>query len=93
MYKLKEYHDKRVMSLTYDSEGDAFSVGIIAKGEFSFGAMVDEAYRVTSGKISFWEEGNEKWKECGLGDEFTTHKGKDFKFKTDEVSSYICYYK
>ena len=93
MYKLKEYHDKRVMSLTYDKDGNAFSVGIIAKGEFSFGAMVDEAYRVTSGKISFWEEGNDNWKECGLGDEFTTHKGKDFKFKTDEVSSYICFYK
>jgi uncharacterized protein YaiE (UPF0345 family) len=93
MYKLRKYHDDRVMSLTYDSDGKAFSVGIIAEGEFSFGAVVDEHYKITSGKISFWEDGNDKWKECGVNDEFTTHAGKDFKFKASEVSSYICFYK
>jgi len=93
MYKLRKYHDDRVMSLTYDSDGKSFSVGIIAEGEFSFGAMVDECYKITSGKISFWEDGNDKWKECSTNDEFTTHAGKDFKFRTNEVSSYICYNK
>jgi uncharacterized protein YaiE (UPF0345 family) len=93
MYKLRKYHGDRVMSLTHEDDNQAFSVGIIAEGEFEFGAIVDEHYRVTSGKISFWEEGLDEWKTCETGEEFTAHAHKNFKLKADDVSSYICFYK
>jgi len=93
MYKLRKYHDDKVMSLTYYGDDNAFSVGIIADGEFSFGAIVEEHYRVTSGEISFWVDGNEEWNTCGLNEEFVILSGKNFKFKADKVSSYLCYYK
>jgi len=93
MYKIRKYHEKKVMSLTYEQEKNSFSVGIVAVGEFSFGALIDEYYRVTSGEISFWTDENNEWKTCKEGEEFMVKKGHDFKLKTTEVSSYICFYR
>jgi len=92
MYKLRKYHGDRVMSLTHEDDKQAFSVGIIADGEFEFGAIEDEKYRVTSGEISFWEEGMDGFKTFGLNEEFTAHAHKNFKLKANGVSSYICFY-
>jgi len=92
MYKIRKYHEKKVMSLTYEGEDQSFSVGIVAPGEFAFGAVVDEYYKVTSGELSFWEDGSE-WKTFKENEEFVAHESKDFKLKADKVSSYICYYK
>ncbi len=93
MFKLRKYHSDRVMSLTYEGDNQSFSVGILADGEFEFGAIVNEEYRVTSGKIGFWEEGMDGWQEFGEGETFTAHAHKNFKLKANAVSSYICYYK
>jgi len=81
------------MSLTYDSDQNSFSVGIVAVGEFAFGALIDEHYRVTSGKISFWSDETQNWKTYSENEEFIVKRGHDFKLKTDEVSSYICFYR
>lgn len=80
------------MSLTHDGEKEAFSVGIVAPGEYGFGAIAKEHYRVTSGEISFWEEDGKQWKVCREGEEFKVVEHKDFKIKADKVSSYICFY-
>ena len=93
MYKLRKYHSDKVMSLTYDGDNESFSVGIIAEGEFSFGAILKEHYRVTSGEISFWDGKNDNWTKYGVNEEFETSAGNDFKLKADKVSSYICFYK
>lgn len=92
MYKIRKYHEKRVMSLTYDGE-KAFSVGIVAVGEFSFGALIDEYYKVTSGEISFWTDETKEWAIYKEGQEFIAKVGHDFKLKAEHVSSYICFYK
>jgi len=92
MFKVRKYHEKKVMSLTYEGE-NAFSVGIVAEGEFSFGALIDEYYKVTSGEISFWDDETQKWSDHKEGQEFLAKKGHDYKLKADKVSSYICFYK
>jgi len=91
MFKIRKYHEKKVMSLTYEGE-NAFSVGIVAEGEFSFGALIDERYRVTSGEIAFWSDETQEWKNYKVGEEFSVKKGHDFKLKAIQVSSYICFY-
>ena len=93
MFKIRKYHEKKVMSLTYDSEQKSFSVGIVAAGEFAFGALIDEYYRVTSGEISFWSDETQAWKTYTENDEFIAKQGHDFKLKSAQVSSYICFYK
>lgn len=92
MFKIRKYHEKKVMSLTYDGD-NAFSVGIVSVGEFTFGALIDEYYKVTSGEIAFWSDETQEWKNCKEGQEFVAKQGHDFKLKTTEVSSYICFYK
>ncbi len=92
MFKIRKYHEKKVMSLTYDGE-NSFSVGIVAVGEFSFGALINEYYRVTSGEIAFWNDETKEWVNYKEGQEFIAKQGHDFKLKANKVSSYICFYK
>ncbi len=93
MYKIRKYHEKKVMSLTYERNQNSFSVGIVAVGEFAFGALIDERYRVTHGAISFWTDETNEWKTYKEGEEFMAKQGHDYKLKATEVSSYICFYK
>ncbi|RLD67632.1 MAG: hypothetical protein DRI84_01920 [Bacteroidetes bacterium] len=92
MFRIRKYHEKKVMSLTYDGE-NTFSVGIIAVGEFAFGALIDEYYRITSGEIDFWNDETERWVNYKESQEFKVKKGHNYKLKVDGVSSYICFYK
>jgi len=92
MYQLRKYHGDRVQSLTYGDESQAFSVGIIAPGEYEFGAIKKEVTTVTLGAINVWVEGNDYWKTYSKGETFKIPEHKNFKFKVDAVSSYICIY-
>ena len=92
MYELKKYHGDRVMSLTFDDDQQSFSVGILSKGEYAFGAIKKEIFTVTSGVISCWVEGIEVWTTHGKNDMFTVPSHKNFKLSVDQVSSYICHY-
>jgi len=93
MLQLRKYHGERVQSLTYDDGKAPFSVGIITPGEYEFGAIKKEVTTVTSGKINVWIEGNNQWEEYSSSETFTVPDHKNFKFKVDETSSYICFYK
>ena len=93
MFQLRKYHGERVQSLTYDDGKNPFSVGIISPGEYEFGAIKKELTTVTSGDISVWIEGDEQWKDYRPFETFTIPDHKNFKYKVNETSSYICYYK
>ena len=93
MFQLRKYHGERVQSLTYDDGKNPFSVGIISPGEYEFGAIKKEVTTVTSGIISVWIEGEEGWKDYKAFETFTIPGHKNFKYKVNETSSYICYYK
>jgi uncharacterized protein YaiE (UPF0345 family) len=92
MFQLRKYHGERVQSLTYDDGKKAFSVGIISPGEYEFGAIKEEVTTVTSGKISVWVEGSEKWQDYSAHEAFTIPGHKNFRYKVEETSSYICFY-
>lgn len=92
MFQLRKYHGDRVQSLTYDDGKKPFSIGIIAPGEYEFGAIKKEITTVTSGKIEVWIEDDEKWKTFEKGETFTIPDHKNFKYKVNEISTYICYY-
>ncbi len=92
MYQLRKYHGDRVQSLTYRDEKQEFSIGIIAPGEYEFGAIKKEVTTVTSGEISVWVEGSNRWSTYHKGDTFIIPEHKNFKYKVNEISTYICYY-
>ena len=93
MYQLRKYLGDLVQSLTYSDENQEFSVGIIAPGEYEFGAIKKEVTTVTLGAISVWIEGNDYWKTYSKGETFEIPEHKNFKYKVETVSSYICHYK
>ena len=92
MYQLRKYHGDRVQSLTYADDKQEFSVGIIAPGEYEFGAIKKEITTVTSGEISVLIEGNDRWMTYNKFETFEIPSHANFKFKVSEVSTYICYY-
>ncbi len=92
MFELKKYHGNRVMSLSYEDENDSFSVGIIASGEYEFGAIKSEVFTVTAGEIGCWVEGTEVWTKHGVNETFRVPSRKNFKLSVDKISSYICFY-
>ncbi|NOX86494.1 MAG: pyrimidine/purine nucleoside phosphorylase [Chlorobi bacterium] len=91
MYQLRKYHGDRVQSLTYDDGKLAFSIGIIAPGEYEFGSIKKEIFTVTHGEISAWYEGG-AWTIASQGKGFEVPGHKNFKLKVEQVSAYICYY-
>ncbi len=92
MFKLRKYHDDRVQSLTYEGDDKNFSVGIIFPGTYEFGSIKKEITTVTSGEISVWTSKTNKWETYKKDETFTISEHSNFKFKCDEVSSYICFY-
>jgi hypothetical protein len=92
MYELKKYHGDKVMSLTYEDESNSFSVGIIAPGEYEFGAIRKEIFTVTHGRISAWHEDADGWSTFGKDEQFTIPGQRNFKLKVDGISAYICHY-
>jgi len=92
MYQLRKYYGDKVQSLTYDNGELAFSVGIISPGEYEFGSIKKEVFKVIHGNISFWFDGEDDWKAAAEEEKFEVPGHKNFKLKTNEVSAYICYY-
>jgi len=92
MFELRKYHGDRVMSLTYEDENENFSVGIISPGEYEFGSIKSEKYVVTSGEISCWVEGFNKWVAYRKNETFRVSIRKNFKLSVKKTSTYLCYY-
>ena len=93
MYELRKYHGDRVQSLSYDANNQAFSVGIILPGEYQFGAIREEIYTVSHGKIWAWAEGDNDYKPHKTGETFLIPVSKNFTLKVEEPSAYICHYR
>lgn len=92
MFELKKYHGDKVQSLTYEDNQENFSVGIITPGDYHFGSLKNERNIVIHGVISVWIEGDDEWKVYTEGKSFSIPVSKNFRFKVDQTSSYICYY-
>lgn len=93
VYELRKYHGDRVQSLTYDDNMVSFSVGIISPGEYQFGSMKEEIFKVNFGAISAWTEGDKDWKTYKVGETFIIPASKNFSLKVEETSAYICHYR
>lgn len=93
MYELRTYHGDKVQSLTYDDGKVAFSVGIISPGEYQFGSIKEEIFKVNHGLIYAWSEGDKEWKAFNIGETFVIPASKNFSLKVETTSAYICHYR
>ena len=93
MIKLRKYHGDLVQSLGFElKNGKQASVGVITPGEFEFGTINPETIKVSSGNISVWHEESKEWIILGEDQSYKIPQSCNYKLKTNEISSFICFY-
>jgi len=93
MFKVNEYYDGQVKSLSFENAEGTVTVGVMAPGEFEFGTSTVEYMTVTSGELVVQLPGETDWKNYKPFDTFVVEKDKKFKVKVSEQTAYKCVYK
>ena len=93
MIKINEYFDGKVKSLALENSEGPVTVGVMAAGDYEFGASTVEYMTVTSGKLTVLLHGESEWKDYGPFDTFIVEKDTKFKVKVVESTAYKCLYK
>jgi purine/pyrimidine-nucleoside phosphorylase len=93
MFKLNEYFDGKVKSLSFASADGPATVGVMAAGEYEFTTSTCETMIVVSGRLAVRRSGEAEWKDCLVGEMFSVGSGKSFRVKTEADAAYLCLYK
>jgi purine/pyrimidine-nucleoside phosphorylase len=93
MYKVNEYFDGKVVSLSHQGAEGKATIGVMAKGEYQFGTSSVEIMTVISGNMMIKMPGENNWKTYKKFDSFEVAKGITFGVKVEEDTPYLCLYK
>lgn len=93
MYKVNEYFDGKVVSLSHQGTEGKATIGVMAAGEYQFGTSTIEIMTVISGKMMVKMPGETEWKTYKKFESFEVDKGITFGVKVDEDTPYLCLYK
>lgn len=86
MFKVNEYFDGNVKSIAFSTAEGPATIGVMAKGDYEFGASTKEIMTV---KLP----GADAWKDFRKGETFTVGPNLKFQLKVGEESSYLCLYR
>jgi uncharacterized protein YaiE (UPF0345 family) len=93
MFKVNEYFDGKVKSLSFsDSDGPA-TVGVIDAGEYEFSTSTKEVMNVVSGTLIVLLPGATQWKHFDAGHSFEIPANQKFKVQAPEPAAYLCLYR
>jgi uncharacterized protein YaiE (UPF0345 family) len=92
MFKINEYFDGKVKSISFNTLDGPATVGVMAPGEYEFGTSSVEFMTVTSGLMSVLLPGEAEWKDFREFETFRVDKDKKFGVKVAEETSYRCLY-
>ncbi len=93
MFKVNEYFDGNVKSISFQTSEGTATVGVMADGEYEFGTSSKEIMTVTSGKLDVQLPGNTEWRTYLANEFFVVEANKKFKVKAYGDTSYLCLYK
>jgi uncharacterized protein YaiE (UPF0345 family) len=93
MFKVNEYFDGKVKSLSFATADGPATVGVMAAGEFEFGTSTLEIMTVISGTLTVRLPGSGTWKDYAAGSSFTVEAGKKFQLKVAADAAYLCLYR
>ena len=93
MFKVNEYFDGNVKSIAFENAGGSATIGVMAPGEYEFGASTVEYMTVISGMLTVQLPGKSEWKDFKEGKTFIVEKDTTFKLKVKEPTAYRCIYK
>jgi len=93
MFSVNEYFDGQVKSLAYTVNGEAATLGVMAKGDYEFGTSSTENMTLISGKMAVKLPGESDWRDIAINETFVVDANVKFQVKLAEDSGYLCLYK
>lgn len=92
MFKMNEYFDGKVTSIGFQTATLPATVGVMAPGEYEFGASEKEIMTVVSGALTVKLPGSDDWNTFEQGDSFVVAAGNSFQLKVAVDTAYLCTY-
>ncbi|MFW6160627.1 MAG: pyrimidine/purine nucleoside phosphorylase [Acidobacteriota bacterium] len=92
MFKVNEYFDGKVKSISFKTFQGLATIGVMAPGEYEFATSSREVMTVITGALEVKLPGKSEWEIFGLQKTFTVDAGRKFHLKVKEDTSYLCLY-
>lgn len=93
MFKINEYFEGKVKSVSFITAEGPATIGVMAVGEYEFGTSSKEIMTVTSGMMLIKLPGSDEWKEFKQNETFVVEANSKFCLKVKEETAYLCLYK
>jgi len=92
MLTSNEYFDGKVKSIALKNKELPATVGVMDKGDFTFGTSEKETMTVVSGELSVRLPEQEEWKNFKDGESFIVEANTSFDVKVPVQTAYLCVY-
>lgn len=92
MLDTNTYFNGNVVSIAYDSQTLAATVGVMKQGDYEFGTSQREYMTVVDGSLTVKLPGSESWVTFGNGETFIVEANQKFGVKVDVDTAYLCKY-
>jgi hypothetical protein len=93
MFKVNEYFDGTVKSLSFTMAEGPATIGVMAPGEYEFGTSQLEVMHVVAGSLTVKLPGRDDWETFASGDRFTVPANSTFQLKVATDTAYLCEYR
>ena len=92
MFTANEYFEGKVKSIGFQSQTLPATLGVMAKGEYTFGTDCKEIMTVVSGHLEVLLPDEERWHSFINGQVFEVEANKTFDLKVKSDTAYLCQY-
>lgn len=93
VFKVNEYFDGKVKSISFTETAGAATIGVLAQGEYEFNTGKSEIMHIVSGQVSVALPDESAWREIKAGEKFNVAANSKFKIKVLVESAYLCQYR
>ena len=92
MFKVNEYFDGKVKSISFKSARGDTTTGVMAAGEYEFNTGKPEVMVITSGSADVQLRGETAWTRYGAGGAFDVPGNSSFRIRLAADTTYLCYF-
>ena len=92
MFKVNEYFDGKVKSISFQSARGAATTGAMAAGEYEFNTGKPETMVITAGSADVQLKGETTWTRYGAGGSFDVTGNSSFRIRLTADATYLCYF-
>jgi len=93
MFKVNEYFEGKVKSISFNTGEGPATAGVMAKGQYEFGTSQKEIMIVTTGVMKVKLPGSKEWKTFKPYERFEVGANQKFQLDIGGDASYICLYR